>query len=56
MPKYNSIAYRDNYSKKYGILWHYCRDESAVDANDTITDLNEANATKLFYLRAKIID
>ena len=27
MPMYNLIEYSDNYSKKSGILWQYCRDE-----------------------------
>ena len=37
-----------------GVLWQYYRDEAALDANDAITDFNEANATALFNLNAKI--
>ena len=44
MPMYNLIEYNDNYSKSSGILWQYCTDEQALDANDAITDFNEANA------------
>ena len=33
MPNYNLIKYSDNYSKTWGRLWQYCRDE-AVLGND----------------------
>ena len=31
MPMYNLTEYSDNYSKTSGILWKYCRDDTAVD-------------------------
>ena len=40
------IEYSDKYSETSGILWHYCRDEPAVDGNYAITDFNRANATR----------
>ena len=45
MPMYNLTEHNDNHSNTSGILWQYCRNEQAVDANDYITRLNEANAT-----------
>ena len=43
MPMYNLIEYSNNYSKKYWILWQYCRDEPALDANHAINHFTEAN-------------
>ena len=55
MPIYNLIEYSDNYSKTSWILWQYCRDVAAVDANGAITDFTEANATiDLFSLKKKL--
>ena len=34
MPVYNLIEYSDNYSKTFGSLWQYYRDEP----NDNLTD------------------
>ena len=34
MPMHNSIKYSNNYSKTFGVLWHYYRDEP----NDSIKD------------------
>ena len=31
MPMYNSIKYRDNYSKISGNLWQYYRDQPALN-------------------------
>ena len=31
---YNLIEYGDNYSKKSGILWQYCRDEPTINPTD----------------------
>ena len=51
---YNSIEYSDNYSKTFGILWQYRRDELAVDDNGAITDFNEDNAyTNSFKINEK---
>ena len=36
MPMYNLMEYKDNYSKKSGILWQYCRDIPAVDDDDVL--------------------
>ena len=36
MPMYNLMEYKDNYSKKSGILWRYCRDVPAVDDDDVL--------------------
>ena len=45
MTMYNLIEYSDHYSKKFGILQPYCRDESAVDAaNGNIVDFTVANS------------
>ena len=38
MPMYNLIEYSDNYSKKSGILWRYCSNEPASDANNATTN------------------
>ena len=50
---YNLIEYSNDYSNKSIILWHYCRDERALNvANGNI----KANATtKLFKIKEKII-
>ena len=40
-----------NYSKKSGISWKYCKDEPAVDVNDTVIDFNDTITTKLFALK-----
>ena len=39
MPMYNLIDYSGNYSKTFGSLWQYCRDEPFLDANVAIADL-----------------
>ena len=55
MPMYNLIEYSDNYSKKSELLWQYCRDEPALDGNDTIANFTEANAiTDSFKMKEKI--
>ena len=33
MPMCDLIEYSDNYSKTSRILWQYCRDVPAIDAN-----------------------
>ena len=54
MLMYNLMEYTDNYSKTSEILWQYCRDEQALDANNAITDFNAANAAnKFFNLKTK---
>ena len=58
IPMYDSIEYSDNYSKNSGILWQYCRDESAINAaNGNIVDFNANNATiDSFKMKIKIAD
>ena len=36
MPVYSFIEYSDKYSKKSGILWHYYRYETLLNANGAI--------------------
>ena len=58
IPMYNVIEYSNNYSKRFGILWQYCRDERATNvANETIVDFKEDNITiDLFKIKEKIAD
>ena len=52
MPMYNLIESSDKYSKEYGILWQYCRDEPALPEDDTIVDFTTDNTyTSLFKLK-----
>ena len=49
------IEHIDNYSQTSGILWQFCRDEPASDANGTIVDFNAANSiTDLFKIKEKM--
>ena len=43
MPLYNLIEYNDNYSKTWGSLCQYYRDEPFLDANGAIADFLAAN-------------
>ena len=55
MPMYNLIEHSDNYSKTSAILWQYCKDELALDANGNIDNFNAANATtNLLNLKEKM--
>ena len=48
------IEYNDNYSKAFGILCQYCRDEPGLAADNTITDFTEANSdTTTFKMKEK---
>ena len=51
---YNLIEYSNNYSKKSGSLWQYCKDISALKNNDSIADFNGVNATDSFNFKAKL--
>ena len=42
-PLFDVIEYSDNYSKKSGILWQYCRDQPVLETNNSFTDFNTAN-------------
>ena len=54
IPIYNLIENIDNYSKKIGILWQYCRDKPALADNNDIIHFNEGNAASSFDLKGKI--
>ena len=43
MPMYNLIEYSDNYFKKSGSSWKYCRDEPSLDNAGAIIDFISAN-------------
>ena len=55
MLMYNLIEYSDNYSKKSGSLWEYCKYIPAVNTNGDILDFNGANVTYSFNFKTKII-
>ena len=58
MPMYNLIENSDNYSKKFGILSQYCKDEPALNPadNNAMVDFNANNATtSSFKIKQKII-
>ena len=54
----NFIEYSNKDLKTPVALWKYCTDEpvDAFEANDAITDFNEASATTSFNLKPKITD
>ena len=55
MPMYNLIEYSNNYSKTYGSLWQYFKD-NAVNDNGNIVELNGNNSIDSFNSKAKITD
>ena len=54
MPLYNLIEYSDNYSKKFGILWQYDRDEPFIGNNDNIIDVPDDPDSASFNYKQKI--
>ena len=54
MPIYNLIEYSDNYAKTTGRLWQYCKDITARDANNEITEFTAGNNTDSFKFKEKI--
>ena len=47
--------YSDNYSKKSGVLWQYCRDKLAFANENKIAGFTEANSiTNSFKIKEKI--
>ena len=54
MLMYNLIEYSDNYSKRSGTLWQYCKEIPAVNNEGNIVDFNGANATDSFNSKTKI--
>ena len=53
MPMYNLIEYSDNYSKRSGSLWQYCKDIPAVNNNETV-DFANNNLTDSFISKVKM--
>ena len=52
---YNLLEYSDNYSKTFGVLWQYCRNELAVDGNGEIADFTAVDSlTNSFKIKEKI--
>ena len=54
MLMYNLIEYSDNYSKRSGSLWQYCKEIPAIDDDGDIVDFNGANAIDSFDFKTKI--
>ena len=54
MLMYNLIEYSDNYSKKFGSLWEYCKHIPAVNNNRDIVDFNGDNDTYPFNFKTKM--
>ena len=54
MPMRNLIEYSDNYFKKSGSLWEYCKDILTVNNAGNIAAFNGANATDSFNFKTKI--
>ena len=55
MPMYKLIEYSDNYSKTSRILWHYCKDQLAVDNNGAIVYFIVADSlTDSFKIKEKL--
>ena len=51
MPMCNLKEYSDNYSKKSGSLWQYCKDIPAANDNGDIVGFNGANASDSFNFK-----
>ena len=49
MPMYNLLEYSDHYSKTFGSLWQYCKDN-----NNAIVNFAENNLTDSFNFKVKI--
>ena len=54
MPMYNLIECSDNYSKRCGSLWQYCKDIPAVNNNGEIVNFAVNNLTDSFDFKAKM--
>ena len=54
IPMYHLIEYSDNYSKKSGSLWQYCKEIATIDNNGKIVDFNGANSTESLNYKTKI--
>ena len=52
---HNLIEYSDNYSKTYGSLWQYYRDEPFLNNNGAIADFpTDNNNSAWFKFKTKI--
>ena len=58
MPLYNSIEYRDAYSKTSGQLWKYYKDETPADNNNNITGFpdDDNNNNVSFKIKKQITE
>ena len=54
MPMYNLIEYSDNYSKTFGSLWQYYRDEPFIDENGNIIDVPDEPDSSSYKYKQKI--
>ena len=54
MPMYNLIEYSDNYAKKSGSLWQYCKYIPAVDNKNEIVNFTENNLPNSFNFKVKM--
>ena len=54
MPMYDSIEYSDNYSKRSGSLWQYCKDIPSVNNNGNIIEFSGVNDTDSINFKTKI--
>ena len=54
MPMYNLTEYSENYAKTTRILWQYCKDIPARNANDESTEFTAGNLTDSFNFKVKI--
>ena len=54
MPMCNLKEYSDNYSKKSGSLWQYCKDIPAVNNAGNIVGFTTTNTTDSFKFKTKI--
>ena len=54
MQLYNLIEYSDNYSKKSGSLWQYCKEIPAANNAGNIIDFTNTNITDSFKFKTKI--
>ena len=53
MPMYNLIEYSDNYSKTFGSLWNYYRDEQFLDIGATADFSVSSNKSASFKTKKK---
>ena len=54
IPMYNLIEYSDNYSKAFGCLWQYNRNEPFIDNNGAIIDVPDNPGSASFENKQKM--